>query len=100
MAVEDFARQVRKRAAARLSECEATLEKAQRDLEKSAEKAAAQARAEVEKKTAETNSGGTLGVRNRPLDYRTPVIPQGMPSEMPGIGHQQRRKSSMPQRRV
>ena len=84
MDFEDFARQFRKRAAARLSEFEETLEKAQRDLEKSAEKAAAQACAEVEKKTPETNSDGTLGVRNRPLDYRTPVIPPRMPSENAG----------------
>src|SRR5699024_12816805 len=68
----------------RIRECQETLEQAQRAVGKSGERAAAQARAEGEKQTAETNSGGTLGVRNRPLDYRTPVIPQGMPSENAG----------------
>ena len=44
MDFEDFALQFRKRAAARLTAFEATLEKAQKDLEKSAEREAARAR--------------------------------------------------------
>ena len=81
MDFEDFALQFRKRAAARLTEFEATLEKAQKDLEKSAEREAARAREAAQKKAAVAEAGGSSHMQNRPLDYRTPAVPQGTPPQ-------------------
>ena len=80
MDFEEFAQQFRKRAAARLTEFEATLEKAQRDLEKSAERAAAEAR-----RTAPSGEAAQPVAHNRPLDYRTPEIPQPTVQPQPPV---------------
>lgn len=104
MDFEDFAQQFRKRAAERLTEFEKTLEKAQRDLEKSAGRAAAQAKQEAQAKQnqqAQQTQYGQQGQQrqqwgqaqpgqyaqpvsqNRPLDYRTPDIPGAVKQPQP-----------------
>ncbi|MDY3127173.1 MAG: translation initiation factor IF-2 [Corynebacterium sp.] len=60
---EEFAQKFRNRAAARLTEFEKILDKAQRDLESGTKKAV---RAQQQTKTPETL---------RPMDYREPQLP-------------------------
>lgn len=99
MDFEDFAQQFRKRAAERLTEFEKTLEKAQRDLEKSAERAAAQAKQDAQAKQSQHSQHGQQRQQwgqaqpaqyaqpvsqNRPLDYRTPDIPGAVKQPPPG----------------
>ena len=90
MDFEDFAQQFRKRAADRLTEFEKSLEKSQRDLEKTAARAAAQAKDAASSQQRQPGQPGQPGrpaqrsqavAPNRPLDYRTPDIPGAVPQQ-------------------
>lgn len=77
MDFEDFAEQFRRRTARRLVEFEKTLEKAQRDMEKAATRAAADAQREVRKPVQHATPPA------KPLDYRTPEIRGGWKPQQP-----------------
>src|SRR5699024_2293519 len=58
-------------------------EEADKELEESAEREAARAGEAAQKEAQVADAGRSAHMQNRPLDSRTPAVPQGTPRQQP-----------------